>query len=344
MERETMMCYCRRKGPVPARVLLPALWLACMVVLAAAALLPAPARAQTPPPYCDIRSNFISLTVDGIMSTTPNKANLTGNSLFTVTCSNLTTSAATITVQPTNPVSGTVGELKSGSNVLHYQLCQNSPYDNCTTTAFTAPGFATLQNITLAPDYEFSFIPVIPVGETAILGGAYQGAYQDRLTVTVSSDDGVWTQQILLTATAASVCHFGSTEGTATPTYKLHFPLASGTTTALTDAYTTIEVTCSAGVTYDVTADDGLHPVSGSRQMKKVDAPGTYLNYQLYQDAGRTTVWGGWPNSIVGGTAISKPSVAGTTETIQIFGRVPAGQALTAGSYRDIVTLEVRVP
>ncbi len=59
------------------------------------------------------------------------------------------------------------------------------------------------------------------------------------------------------------------------------------------------------------------------------------LSYNLYQDAALTIIWGTGNR----GTALFGPIVAAnnTPVTLTIYGAIPAGQDLTAGSYSDTI-------
>lgn len=60
------------------------------------------------------------------------------------------------------------------------------------------------------------------------------------------------------------------------------------------------------------------------------------LDYNLYLDAGLTTIWGDG----TGGTSIYGPATAtnATKVTVTIFGRLPAGQDVPKGAYKDTIT------
>jgi spore coat protein U-like protein len=63
------------------------------------------------------------------------------------------------------------------------------------------------------------------------------------------------------------------------------------------------------------------------------------LAYNLYQDAARTTIWGD-------GTGGTRAYVTGTAPrnrdtTVTIYGRIPAQQDVSAGSYADTVTATI---
>jgi len=63
------------------------------------------------------------------------------------------------------------------------------------------------------------------------------------------------------------------------------------------------------------------------------------LDYNLYRDAARTQIWG----NATGGTLRYGPTVpqSNTNVLIPIYGRIPAGQDKSAGSYTDTITATV---
>jgi len=106
---------------------------------------------------------------------------------------------------------------------------------------------------------------------------------------------------------------------------------------ANTDATSTVTVTCSNGAGYNVLLDGGLSTNVAARTMDD-DATGTeFLGYQLYSDAGRSTVWG---------ETIGTDTVVGTgngaAQNLTVYGRIPAGQTTpSVGAYTDTVTATV---
>ena len=85
-----------------------------------------------------------------------------------------------------------------------------------------------------------------------------------------------------------------------------------------------------------IALDRGGAPSFNPRQMLK----GTEaLNYNLYRDAARTTIWGDG----TGGTSVySDPNPPnGLTTPVTIYGRIPAGQDVSAGTYTNTVTATI---
>jgi spore coat protein U-like protein len=103
-----------------------------------------------------------------------------------------------------------------------------------------------------------------------------------------------------------------------------------------TDATNVVSVTCTFGTAYDV----GLNAGGGSGATvatRKMTGPSSQtLNYTLYQDSGRTTVWG---NTV--GTDTVAGTGSGTAQNLTVYGRVSGAQAAGAGAYTDTVTVTV---
>jgi spore coat protein U-like protein len=115
-------------------------------------------------------------------------------------------------------------------------------------------------------------------------------------------------------------------------------PFGSYLYTADSDQITTINVTCTAGTTYNIGLDAGLAGGDTStRQMRGTPTTNT-LSYFLYSDAGRTANWG----NIVGTDTVANVG-DGTTQGIIVYGRIPAGQntAPVDSTYADTITVTV---
>lgn len=80
---------------------------------------------------------------------------------------------------------------------------------------------------------------------------------------------------------------------------------------------------------------------SGTFATRKMSGGADQLNYNLYKDASHTTVWGDG----TGGTGIFTDNlliaVLGTSVDHTIYGSIPAGQYVSAGSYSDTITVTV---
>jgi spore coat protein U-like protein len=110
-----------------------------------------------------------------------------------------------------------------------------------------------------------------------------------------------------------------------------------------TDATGNVHVFCtvllvSVGAQTNISLNKGG---SGSFAPRKMSSGANQLNYNLYKEASHVTVWGDG----TGGTGIFTDSVLiavlGTSIDHTIYGRIPAGQYVAAGSYTDTITVTV---
>jgi spore coat protein U-like protein len=80
---------------------------------------------------------------------------------------------------------------------------------------------------------------------------------------------------------------------------------------------------------------------SGSYAPRKMSSGANRLNYNLYKETSHTTVWGDG----TGGTGIwtdnTLIAVLGTNIDHTLYGSMPAGQYVAAGSYADTITVTV---
>lgn len=110
-------------------------------------------------------------------------------------------------------------------------------------------------------------------------------------------------------------------------------PMAFGNyDTTQNDAQADVTVTCTGTTPWTLDIDGGGSGSISAREM--TDGGSESLDYQLYTDAGRTTVFG---DGATGDTATGTGS--GLPQTVTVYGRVPASQFPAAGAYTDTVTV-----
>jgi spore coat protein U-like protein len=101
-------------------------------------------------------------------------------------------------------------------------------------------------------------------------------------------------------------------------------------------ATSTIQVTCTSGLAYSVALDGGTGS-SAVTARTMVDGATHALGYGLYTSAAYSTIWGDG----TGGTVTVDGNGSGTAQSLTVYGRIPASQFVTAGSYSDLVTVTV---
>jgi spore coat protein U-like protein len=96
------------------------------------------------------------------------------------------------------------------------------------------------------------------------------------------------------------------------------------------DADTTIDVRCTKNSpNVWIGLDEGSNDNLGQRRMTDGSE---FLNYDLYQDGGRTTVWG----NLIGDGFSYAPATSSWT-SLDVYGRVPQAQDVGVGTYNDTV-------
>ena len=110
-----------------------------------------------------------------------------------------------------------------------------------------------------------------------------------------------------------------------------------------------VTVTCSyvpPGGATDVNLEASLSPgVSGSYSPRQMAFGPARLNYNLYLDAARSSIWGNGLSGAgiaTGGLRVG-PGVGNGTRSAQfpVYGRVPALQAVGMGAYSDTIVVTV---
>jgi spore coat protein U-like protein len=110
------------------------------------------------------------------------------------------------------------------------------------------------------------------------------------------------------------------------------------------DSAGSVTVTCeqlliSILVSYSIQLSSGA---SGGYAPRRLAGPGYQLDYNLYTNAARSSVWGDGG----GGTAVvSDGYLLGIVVPVQrsytVYGRMPAGQNVAPGSYTDTITVTI---
>ena len=137
------------------------------------------------------------------------------------------------------------------------------------------------------------------------------------------------TANLGVSATVAKNCSITTTA----VAFGAYDPVVANATAPL-DGTGSVVVTCTKGAGTRIDLGLGANVIGTTRRM----AGGTdFLTYQLYQNTGRTTVWG--TGAAAGLTIPVAPSR--TARTFTVFGRVAAGQDVAAASYNDTVVATI---
>lgn len=139
---------------------------------------------------------------------------------------------------------------------------------------------------------------------------------------------------IALAAIAIGMPAAGEAACSATAVAVAHGAYNPKTATA-DDATGSVTVTCNPNAAFSIALSDGGGTGYANRRMVRTPA-GFQLTYQLYNNSGRTTIWG---DGTAGTSTVSFTSRASATQTV--WGRIPALQNVGAGSYSDTVVVTI---
>ena len=158
-------------------------------------------------------------------------------------------------------------------------------------------------------------------GLTVIAGLLLSASYVEAATATAN---------LTVSATVSVNC----TVTAGTLAFGAYDPVVANASADL-DGSGTFTVACTKGAP-GVTIDLGQGGnYSGGRRMA---AAGNFLPYQMYSNAGRTTVWG----STSGGATVAVAAPASKAAvTYTVYGRIVAGEDVPAGNYSDTVVATV---
>ena len=124
------------------------------------------------------------------------------------------------------------------------------------------------------------------------------------------------------------------TIGTAAIAFAPYDPVNANATVA-DDQTGDIIIRCTKG-TSGITIDlgNGAHNTGQQRRMVNLTAPGTFVNYEVYQETGRTSIWGaGDGGSVRAGADLNG---TGSVVAVTMYGRIPPAQlSAIAGAYSD---------
>lgn len=122
---------------------------------------------------------------------------------------------------------------------------------------------------------------------------------------------------------SASGMNFGTTQGV----------LASAVT-----ASSNLSVTCTNSTPYNIglNAGTGTGSTVATRYMDGASAAGNKVAFNIYQNAGNSTVWGNTQGTdTLGGTG------TGTAQTISVYGQIPVQTTPKPDNYKSTITATV---
>jgi spore coat protein U-like protein len=141
--------------------------------------------------------------------------------------------------------------------------------------------------------------------------------------ISAATSTSTMTVQMVITATctvnSATTMNFGT----------------QGVLSTNVDQTSTVQVTCTNTTPYNIGLDAGAG-TGATVATRKMTSGANTVNYTLYSNSGRTTVWG---NTI--GTDTVAATGNGSAQSYTVYGRVPSQAAPAPGTYTDTITITV---
>lgn len=208
----------------------------------------------------------------------------------------------------------TARKLTGGGHYIYYGLAQNAARTTNWGTTGSGPETGTTSSSTAA----LTVYGLIPAGQYPT-----PGTYTDTITATGLNSNNIATT-FVVSVTVAPSCTLSATN------------LAFGSYTGVQlDATSTVTVNCTNSTPWYINLNNGLqYSCCYSNNMKS--AAGASVNYELYQNAARTTPWQNTVNlDGEAGTGSSLP------QPLTVYGRVFGNQYVAPGAYVDTVVATV---
>ena len=139
---------------------------------------------------------------------------------------------------------------------------------------------------------------------------------------------GTDTATFQVTAIVADSCRVTATD--------LDFGAYDSVAATALDGTSTITVTCTAQTPYTIGLDAGTGTSAVTTRTMTGDGAGTQLDYELYTETSRTTVWGD-----IGGTIVAQSALTGGPLDYTVYGQIPASQYVPAANYADTINVTV---
>jgi spore coat protein U-like protein len=128
-----------------------------------------------------------------------------------------------------------------------------------------------------------------------------------------------------ITALVQSTCQITATV--------LNFPAYTG---AISEATSTISLTCTNSTTYHVGLNAGTAAGASITNRMMTGTEGAQMPYMLYSDAGRTVNWG----DAVGTNTVDRTG-SGDVQALTVYGRLFAGKFVILGNCSDTIVATV---
>lgn len=259
-------------------------------------------------PYCNAYASILAFgTYNG---TTAVSSTVT----VTVTCSAGNVFRVGLNAGIGSGGSTTTRKMSNGSNLMSYQLFQNSAH---TINWGNNPPTDTINGTGNDQPQVFTAYAMVPAGQFVVPGN-----YTDAITANITSSAASTPATFGVSATVQAGCSVAATS--------LNFGNYSG---LLINATSNVSVSCTSTTPYYVNLGNGLHSLNYYPRMA---GNGSFLSYRLYQDAARTKEWRNTYN-VDGESGTGN----GLAQPLTVYGQMPAATVGNPGLYTDTIVVTV---
>ncbi len=167
--------------------------------------------------------------------------------------------------------------------------------------------------------------PFSTYGQVAAGQFVIPGLYTDTITATVTASGNSFPATFTVNATVQATCLVSATA------------MAFGTySTAAVTSTSVLSFTCTNTTLYTVSLSAGLATGATVTNRSMTGPASALLGYKLFSDSGRTINWG---NTVGINTVAGVGN--GASQSLTVYGQIPAGQFVRPGSYADTITATV---
>ncbi len=167
--------------------------------------------------------------------------------------------------------------------------------------------------------------PFSTYGQVAAGQFVAPGNYTDTISASVTASGNTVAATLTVNATVQATCQVSATA------------MAFGTYTAAAATSTSVlSFTCTNSTSYNVGLSAGIAAGATVTNRSMTGPASALLRYKLFRDSGRTANWG---NTV--GTDTVAGTGNGASQSLTVYGQIPAAQFVQPGSYADTITATV---
>jgi spore coat protein U domain-containing protein, fimbrial subunit CupE1/2/3/6 len=317
-------------------------WIATLVstVVLGYAAIPTSASAQS----CNFTISALNFGSINLSANTPFTSTATYSASCTGTANTTIRTCPNIDVGSGGSTSGNPRFLLNGGTQLNFNLYQDGAYTSVWGSnlwgfagSYPSPTVDVALNGSGSGSASMTMYGQVWSGQQTLSAGTYSSTfsgsqasvsydYATNGTCSTIGSSHATSAAFTVSATNATICSVSAAP--------LNFPQTGVLQSAVT-ATTTVTLTCTNSAPYTVALDGGLSGATDPTQ-RKMTLSSAQITYGLYQDAARTQPWGD-----SAGTNTVAGTGSGLTQSLTVYGRVPAQNTPAPGTYSDTVVVTV---